>query len=291
MPTSSRAGVAVKKQLRSLDAGLKTPLAEDAEALHRTRVATRRLREALPLLLAERHAGRLHDLRHTIRTATRALGAVREMDVGLALVDHLVEERPDLQPALALLRARLVTERLARLHRLRHDIDARTLRRTSRSVAQCVDQAGAESWPREVLAGRLRRRARALRRAIDEAGPLYAPDRLHRVRLATKKLRYGLELAGEVGSASTKRLVDELRRVQDLLGLLHDLQLVEQHARRCFGEHDVPEPILRLAGAVLALLADRMHAQHADYLAQSDRLAQVSERAAAVARRLSAAVA
>ena len=32
-----------------------------------------------------------------------------------------------------------------------------------------------------------------------EAGQMYNPERLHQVRIATKKLRYGLEIAGEGG--------------------------------------------------------------------------------------------
>ena len=50
---------------------------------------------------------------------------------------------------------------------------------------------------------RVARRAAALKHAIDEAGSVYLPERLHAVRIALKKLRYGLELWLE--AAGSKR--------------------------------------------------------------------------------------
>src|SRR4029078_561600 len=52
-----------------------------ARGVHRARVASRRLREALPIASAIAH----HDVRaleRDMRRLTRALGGVREMDVG-----------------------------------------------------------------------------------------------------------------------------------------------------------------------------------------------------------------
>ena len=61
----------------------------DAESLHQARVATRRLREALPLV-AQGSRGR--KLEKSVRRLTRALGPVRELDVALITLDEL--QRP-----------------------------------------------------------------------------------------------------------------------------------------------------------------------------------------------------
>ena len=289
MPVRSRADVAVRKRLQSLDRGLTDPLGTDAEALHRTRVASRRLREALPLLLPAGGHAPLGELKQTIRDMTRALGGVREMDVALTLVDALISDRPDLQPALHLVRAAIGHERLTRLDRMRGQVDIRRLRRVSRVLAEHVGQSeGDDDRSAELLAERLLDRAADLRRAVDDAGLLYAPERLHRVRLATKKLRYILELAGEIRAASTRSLVTELQRAQQRLGLLHDLEVVARHARQTFGQPHVPEPAAQLAAPTLALLEERIHLQHADYLANREELLRVIDRAVVVRKRVRA---
>ena len=71
--------------------------------------------------------------------------------------------------------------------------------------------------------------ARAIRlgRSVDGAGALYAPEALHAVRIAVKKLRYSLEMGRAarviVGSA---RAATRLSRFQDLLGEWHDWQML-----------------------------------------------------------------
>jgi hypothetical protein len=79
------------------------------------------------------------------------------------------------------------------------------------------------AW-RNALAVRTVRRATRLAEAIDRAGALYVPGRLHRVRIAAKKLRYVLEVAEEVGITGVGELVRSLQGVQGTLGRWHDLQ-------------------------------------------------------------------
>jgi hypothetical protein len=58
---------------------------------------------------------------------------------------------------------------------------------------------------------------------------MYSPERLHEVRIAAKKLRYGLELASDSGLRQAAPHVRALKRTQDLLGRLHDLQVLQGH--------------------------------------------------------------
>src|SRR4030095_12375804 len=97
--------------------------AGDSEALHRSRVAARRLREALPLVKGRGREGRR--LRRELRRVTRVLGPVRELEVALTLATTLAADWPDLGPALRHLSARL--------HALRAGRRARLVKKVSRA--------------------------------------------------------------------------------------------------------------------------------------------------------------
>ena len=64
--------------------------ADDVDALHRARVASRRLRELLPLLELNRDVAR--HLGRRLRKTTKQLGTVRERDVLIILIRELSEE-------------------------------------------------------------------------------------------------------------------------------------------------------------------------------------------------------
>src|SRR5262245_55470530 len=71
----------------------------EPKAVHQTRVASRRLRELLPVLRLDSPLTR--KLARRLRKVTRRLGRVRELDVLLMVVDELHETRPDVQAVLA----------------------------------------------------------------------------------------------------------------------------------------------------------------------------------------------
>ena len=75
------------------------------------------------------------------------------------------------------------------------------------------------------------RRAKSVATALEHAGPVYVPERLHDVRISTKKLRYALEIARDAGVTAASPLVRILKRHQERLGALHDLQMLLKHVR------------------------------------------------------------
>src|SRR5690349_3512121 len=68
---------------------LRTAANGDGTGVHQARVASRRLREAVPVLTEGLHGTKAGKARRKIRRLTRALGAVRELDVTLHLIDEL----------------------------------------------------------------------------------------------------------------------------------------------------------------------------------------------------------
>jgi CHAD domain-containing protein len=249
--------------------------AGDGEALHRSRVSTRRLREALPLVKGSGRERRR--LRRELRRVTRALGPVRELDVALALAGKLANDWPELAAAL--------DHVSARLHELRARRRARLVKKVSRAdiniLVDRVDQllvqtrrpgASRPSVDRSRLAERIAARAATTREAAESAGALYAPEALHAVRIAAKKLRYALEVARAVRIAGAASAARRLRQYQDLLGLLHDLQIFSSHVTRVQARLASDDPDLASLSDLLMHLEDRCRELHAAFVAQRSAL-------------------
>ena len=221
----------LQRQSRALKRHLPAAVKGDDRAVHQARVASRRLRESVPVLSAGLKGSKANKARRKIRRLTGALGMVRELDVALKVVDELAASGDVPRAAIDELRAHVLTERQQRreemLERL-DKVDAEKLDRRLASVCEALSSAETEPW-RQVLGKRLLKRAKRLAGAVEEAGHLYAPERLHDVRIASKKLRYGLELAEGGGVKAAAPLGRTLRRVQDMLGRLQDLQVLREH--------------------------------------------------------------
>ena len=88
---------------------------------------------------------------------------------------------------------------------------------------------------------RLARRAARLQQSIDGAGALYAAGPLHEVRIAIKKLRYAAELLDEIGRRRLTAVIVTLKGAQDMLGRLHDLEVLLAWARHAQATLDPPD--------------------------------------------------
>lgn len=221
--------VLLRRRARELVRHLPAAREGDQRGIHQARVASRRLRETVPVVAAPSRSRRKAE--RGVRRVTRALGAVRELDVALGLLDEIAQ-RPQLpRDALEDVRGHVMAERDRRRARMfdrlgRVDAD-RLSRRLSGLGAEPAD-AMVHDW-RDVLDTRITRRARVLGAAIEAAGQMYAPERLHEVRIAVKKLRYALELAADARLAGARPLVATLKRAQDTLGRMNDLQVLQHH--------------------------------------------------------------
>lgn len=264
-----------RTRLDALDAAWPDALAGRVEALHKARVASRRIREALPVVGAAAPPEKVEKLGRKVRSLTRALGPIRELDVELAMLEEEAPNAPRFGQALPLLRRDLAARRHELRERLAGKSPAGDLDKLLKHLARVAEPAGkAEdtAW-RAALAARLLRRAKRLQRALEHAGALYASDRLHDVRIAAKKLRYALEIAQESGQHSAAAIVNALKKEQERLGHLHDLQSLLKHVREL-------ESSLRAAPSrdALAAYADRLEREcregHAQFVGRRRVLSQ-----------------
>jgi CHAD domain-containing protein len=261
---------ALRRNAAALGRALPKAARGNEGAVHRARVATRRLREALPV------AGDAESLARDLRRLTRALGPVREMDVCRTLIRDLAAESAWPSRLVNRLDDACAGERERALHRLA----AAARRGEGDRLARAVDALAAEqdrpAAAREIAAAlraRVVRRARELGHALGEAGTVYAPETLHVVRKAAKKLRYAVEMS----PPSVRRTATGLRRVQQELGTLHDLQMVQRRLQELATDgHDAW--MLRVATGLERQMEARCRELHGGILQRVPALLRLLDR-------------
>jgi CHAD domain-containing protein len=271
-----------RKRLNALTDAWPQLLAGETEALHKARVASRRIREALPVVAASAPPAKVKKLRRKVRSLTRSLGPIREADVELHTLEEQAAELGVPRRTLNVIRRDVASRRYALREKLDREqplVDLKKLLKKLERVACATTGSGRgaarreQAW-RSALATALMRRSRRLKAALDEAGPLYAPERIHDVRVAAKKLRYALEISSEIGEPRARVLVKMLKHEQTRLGRLHDLQAL---LRRVRDAEASPGMGTRLAD--LTAFADSLERQcralHAQFVEQSSGLYDV----------------
>ena len=126
----------IRQRVTALGRVLPAARKGDATSLHQARVATRRLRAALPLVAPGR---KTEKLARSVRRLTQALGPVRELDVTLLILDELQESGDVPRPAIQRLRASIGDERgqlYSELQRRLEDFDVDKLRKRAVSAAR-----------------------------------------------------------------------------------------------------------------------------------------------------------
>jgi CHAD domain-containing protein len=111
---------------------------------------------------------------------------------------------------------------------------------------------------------------------------MYLPERLHGVRIAVKKLRYAVELSAEVASDRAALDLRVLRRSQDLLGHMHDLQILIGEVRQTQASLTPPSvAVWRDLDTLVGTLEDDCRRLHARYMRLRDALGDLAGRRSA----------
>jgi CHAD domain-containing protein len=255
----------------------------DPEAIHQARVACRRLRELFPLVDNDRAP----QAAEVAQSAGRQLGRVRDLDV----MADLLEQYQHLVPAGAVsvaIARRTLTQNLGDQRReLIKSLEKLDLDRLAeyrvhgfrRQIADVRAFVGVHGdW--SALRARIRERAKRVRKTIKHAAGVYFPNRLHRTRIAIKKLRYAVEVAEQLRVWHPPHLLGDLRKGQALLGEMHDLQVLSEQIGDLAGSATASEvPAVRHA---LEVDIARLHRR---YLDRRERLLAASEACAAFAAR------
>src|SRR5436190_4103896 len=112
----------LRQRLVSLLTAMPAAQEGDETSVHQARVASRRLREALPVLGITADDEALDRAEKRVRRITRALGPVRELDVTLSLLAELEGKGAAPKGAIARVRRAVVEERQKRRHAMLAEI-------------------------------------------------------------------------------------------------------------------------------------------------------------------------
>jgi len=225
--------LALTRHSRTLVHRLPGAFAGRTKAVHRARVTSRRLREVLATIAAAWPDLRAERVRKEVRRVTRALGPLREIDVAI----HEFDRRPGREQwspdSIAVVRARLERQRERRAAKVAAKgakYDRAHLRDRCRDLASRLSAVRGDAPWWHALTTRVVRRAAGVRVAAAACGTLYAPEPLHALRIAIKKLRYALELVPDLGP-DLRRALLVLKRAQRGFGQLHDVQMLLAEVR------------------------------------------------------------
>ncbi|MEO8258663.1 MAG: CHAD domain-containing protein [Acidobacteriota bacterium] len=289
MPVSSSRYELLRKPLVRFTRTFKGVGKGQEKALHRARVASRRLREILPVLQLDSKV--TEDLARRLRKVTSRIGPARELDVMQLQLEELQQSGRFDSSSLSRVAAAVAKRRSAARERLLAKLPVTALRRVAAKLARIADQlakdedvpvrsqAATRGW-RWAIGARIARRATSLKAAIDDAGSVYLPERLHAVRIAVKKFRYAVELEHEI--SGDEKLTPQLRilaRHQELLGRLHDRQLLIEQVRQVQAASTPPDlGAWQRLDAVSRTLEYECRRLHARYLRDSTALVAVCDR-------------
>ncbi|MGC9982949.1 MAG: CHAD domain-containing protein [Polyangia bacterium] len=258
----------VREHVQRLFANLPGAKAGQEEPIHQIRVASRRLRVALPVA-ARRPAGRrVRRSLKRLRALTRLAGQGRDLDVCAALFDEQAAQTKAEPIVVRLLRHRLATAR-ARAHRklaqALADFDATRLRQ---DLDALMARGGADSGEAALRLGSTRRKhARAAMEELRAVGRHFAPMALHAIRRRCRWLRYAAELDRALfgGRANAVR---RFKDVQDILGQLHDAFVLAEWISLQATSWEAQGKRARAAAArvVSVRLRDRAQALHRRFL-------------------------
>lgn len=231
--------------LRSHHAGVLETM--NVEAVHKMRVATRRLQASLDLLEREMN---VRGLKRRLRNWRRALSLVRNYDVFLEMLEKETAIRGRARrEQIQLVTAKLQEQRAHTAAEVRGfleqiDIYKLSLRLGVTAPLAVTDPGQLEALPvvpisdllsaidEQNVAGyaadRLDQRLSEFQALVAQSHPTTDPADLHQLRIAAKRVRYLLEIVMQMGYGDASRALVWLRSLQDRIGDWHDLEALEE---------------------------------------------------------------
>ncbi len=243
------------------------------DSVHQARVATRRLREVLPLL-ADGRTGEIEDTLSLVRSIGRQLGRVRELDVMHELLGREESRIPAAAAVIAVARQGLVPRQRAARRQMIKALEALEVDRLPEMLAPHLgrwdrlrDRYASRGWE-TMLVESIGSHAVKMGASVRHAAGVYLPNRSHGVRIAVKKLRYSVEVAVETGVWPASRLLRDLKKIQATLGDLHDVHVLADAVEDLVGDSPARQD-LPMLNAALRAEAEQLQQR---YLASRDRL-------------------
>ena len=209
----------------------------DPEFLHDLRVATRRVRSLLGQFKEVLPFAGFKRLRKDLKWIGRVTGPKRDIDVYLSTLASYDKVFPsEVVKGLRPLRDYLLRRQQEERETVAKALGSGRYRRlvSNWEAAIEVQDRPISGVPiAKIAAARIIGVHRRILSAGEEIGDRFDPQRLHALRIECKQLRYLLEFFRTLfGPKVLGHLIKELKRLQDVLGAINDLQVQQQNLQR-----------------------------------------------------------
>ncbi len=255
----------------------------DTEAVHRMRVASRRLRAGIPLFSRCFSRKTYQKVSRGVRRITRDLGDARDLDVQIVYLEGLIEslradDGPEVKGCMSL---------LSRKSEMRDALQPKVIADCSRLEQKGIpalleEEIGAwntPDGPPRRLPSRgfpMKRSGKAIQKKVEKllsfSPAVQDPDAAeahHAMRIAAKRLRYVIEVYAPLYRNEVKPILKRLKALQEILGNLHDCDVWIMDLQDALGRGEDPsaERDPELEAGMSFILKDRKKARAAYYLA------------------------
>ncbi len=231
------------EKLLSQDVGVR--VSEDIEYVHRMRVSTRRLREALPLFSECFYSAELKKWMRAIKALTRALGEARDCDVqhnavGRELESAALKNKPGIERLMLRLRQKRSGLQQGVVKALDRFAASATETAMLERVRVLLGQSYIEEQVNDTESGEGDKKKSDVQ-AVQQKVLGFVKERiayvmgfnelvrnpqnttqLHEIRKGLKRLRYTLELFLPLYGERLGEQIKKIKTLQDILGELHD---------------------------------------------------------------------
>jgi CHAD domain-containing protein len=215
----------------------------DPEAIHQTRVYSRRVQSALEVLPDEL-SEQVQPLRKQLRRVRRTLNGLRDSDVFMEIIEKRLGSRKNRAPY-EQLREHLESRRKRALEKMDAGLKDLGLQEfPSRFIAAITDpdtSLRVDGTSLRVELSSAAREDKANEKAIELAADHWQRvdaliaepttftdgEELHGLRIAIKRLRYIVELISQMKTTHSRSLITYLKNMQDAIGEWHDLEVLQ----------------------------------------------------------------
>lgn len=234
----------LSEQIRSLEKhmdGAKS--AKEIEDVHQVRVACRRLRAGLRFLSNLFEPDLLKSWQKALKKALKKFGPARDTDVQLQFLRTLSQQSEPLKNCRygikrILLRLEQKRQRLQKkIIKLAERFEKKHLLLEMELALHKLDKKQEHITILETLAAkRLSEFLSAVHKYLPSLEDPTALQEHHRLRIAVKKLRYGLEICDIAVDGKLKTQIKQLKHFQEILGQMHDCDVWQDVIRQFWAE-------------------------------------------------------
>ncbi|HEU4345476.1 MAG TPA: CHAD domain-containing protein [Candidatus Binatia bacterium] len=218
----------------------KVLVSDHPDAIHDTRVWSRRLEQVFRVLFPKPRSAKSRKLVRTLRNVRRALGECRNIDVSIDLIQQKLDSgnSQTIREAWAQIQEHLRQKRAAEIERSREELTRHDIIAFVTRTQALLQSTELHNGPNGILKKGVAEALADWEEAFAAARESPEANQIHALRIAGKRLRYRAELLAELGETPFKSLAKSLKSLQNELGHWHDCLVLLQFVADFIGRPD-----------------------------------------------------